>query len=43
MQADATLLLPVIRIPRPRNKKPRTLSGTGVATGGPPVLQARPV
>ena len=24
-------------------KKPRTLSGTGLATGGPPVLQARPV
>ena len=26
-----------------RQKKPRTLSGTGPATGGPPVLQARPV
>ena len=26
-----------------KTKKPRTLSGTGVATGGPPVLQARPV
>ena len=25
------------------DKKPRTLSGTGLATGGPPVLQALPV
>ena len=41
---------PAIRIRRshargssPDAKKPRTLSGTGLATGGPPVLQARPV
>jgi hypothetical protein len=26
-----------------KDEKPRTLSGTGLATGGPPVLQAQPV
>jgi len=27
----------------PHTKKPRILSDTGLATGGPPVLQAQPV